>query len=244
MPRSFEEIDTMIISHKYKFIFIKTSKTAGTSIEIYLSSLCGRNDILTPIYPPVEQHVARNYAGIFNPLRETMINLGAYKWKEAIRTCKELIQRRKFYNHIPAYKVKCRVGSKIWNSYYKFCVERNPWDKTLSHYHMVNCRGKGKLTLNQYIKRGGFCLNHFNYTDRLDPQKIIVNKVVKYENLLVDLDKIFKKLGVPFEGTLNVNAKSDYRKDRRPYQEIFTQNQKDIISKIFKPEIDLHGYTF
>ena len=39
----------MIISHKYKFIFIKTRKTAGTSMEIYLSQYCDDNDIVTPI---------------------------------------------------------------------------------------------------------------------------------------------------------------------------------------------------
>ncbi|MEL6382956.1 MAG: chondroitin 4-O-sulfotransferase, partial [Cyanobacteria bacterium J06626_18] len=31
----------MIISHEYKFIFLKTRKTAGTSIEIALSKFCG-----------------------------------------------------------------------------------------------------------------------------------------------------------------------------------------------------------
>ncbi len=39
----------MIISHKYKFIFLKTKKTAGTSIEISLSRYCGDKDIITPI---------------------------------------------------------------------------------------------------------------------------------------------------------------------------------------------------
>ena len=39
----------MIISHEYKFIFIKTVKTAGTSIYHYLAPLCGPDDILSPI---------------------------------------------------------------------------------------------------------------------------------------------------------------------------------------------------
>lgn len=37
----------MIISHKYKFIFIKTRKTAGSSIEKYLSAYLGPSDICT-----------------------------------------------------------------------------------------------------------------------------------------------------------------------------------------------------
>lgn len=38
----------MIISHQHRFIFVKTLKTAGTSIEVFLSGLCGRDDVVTP----------------------------------------------------------------------------------------------------------------------------------------------------------------------------------------------------
>lgn len=45
----------MIVSHKHKFIFIKTAKSAGTSIEIALSKFCGSEDIITPILPAEDE---------------------------------------------------------------------------------------------------------------------------------------------------------------------------------------------
>ena len=39
----------MILSHKYKYIFIKSFKTASTSLEIALSKYCGKEDVITPI---------------------------------------------------------------------------------------------------------------------------------------------------------------------------------------------------
>lgn len=51
----------MILSHKHKFIFIKTVKTAGTSIEVDLNQIFGRTDIATPISPHIEEHKPQNF---------------------------------------------------------------------------------------------------------------------------------------------------------------------------------------
>jgi hypothetical protein len=228
----------MILSHKYKFLFIKTAKTAGTSIEVFLSQCCGPDDVLTPVYPPVEPHVARNYRGFWNPFREIAANhchgLG--------QTMKDLVKRNRFYNHIPAQTAKHRLRPGMWRDYLKFCVERNPWDKTLSHYHMVNQRAGGKVTFEEYLERGQFCLNHPKYTDSTGT--VIVDKIIRYESLINELSEVFKRLGIPFSGTLGVRAKSDSRKDRRAYQEVYSDQQKQVIETAFAKEIELHGYAF
>jgi len=202
----------MIISHKHKFIFVKTVKTAGTSIEIFLSQHCGPLDVVTPIIPHVEPHSARNYEG--------------------------------YYNHMPAHEIRDRIGLDIWNSYFKFCVERNPWEKTLSYYYMKNFRENNGLTFDRYLAGKEFPINFPKYTEPGSPNKIIVNRVLYYEHLMEQLGQVFQKLGIPFQGSLGVNAKSEYRIDRRPYQEVYTPEQAKLIGNIFSHEILLHGYKF
>jgi hypothetical protein len=229
----------MILSHKYKFMFIKTAKTAGTSIEVFLSKQCGPQDIVTPIAPPVEGHQPRNYEGFINPIPEILER--PCKLFSALRHT--ITSREKFYNHMPAREVRNRVPADVWNAYFKFCVERNPWDKVLSHYHMHAAREGGSLTLDEYLARGRFPINYFRYTDR-SGKKIIMDRVLRYENLLAELGEVFAQLNIGFDGTLGVTAKSEYRTDRRPYQQVFNNDQRLIVGKAFAKEIELHGYRF
>ena len=239
MQFSLSRKEKMILSHQYKFIFIKTAKTAGTSIEVFLSKQCGPKDIVTPVAPPVEGHQPRNYEGVINPIPEILKRPG--KLFSALR--QTITNRQKFYNHIPAREIKNRVPADVWNSYFKFCVERNPWEKVLSHYHMHAAREGGALTLDEYLARGRFPTNYFRYTDR-SGTKIIVDRVLRYENLLAELGEVFSQLSIPFDGTLGVAAKSEYRTDRTPYQEVFNDKQRRIVEKAFAKEIELHGYRF
>jgi len=229
----------LIISHKYKFIFIKTKKTAGTSIEVYLSNYCADNDIVTPIYPKVESHIPRNYKGITFPVIETIKsnNIDA-----AIKIFKRSIKCNKYYNHIPAYRVKNNIMKKIWDDYFKFCVERNPWDKVVSLYHLRQKPNNYKKSFIDFIQNSNLPLNYPLYTSKSD--KVIVDRVIKYENLNGELSTVFKRLGVPFSGELQVKAKSNFRTDRRHYQEYYNDNTREIIKNTYSKEIELHGYRF
>lgn len=237
----------MIISHKYKFIFIKNVKTAGTSIETYLRGFCGEDDICTPIADALGlsgeyEFLGRNYKGIWNPISDIFVTKGRILRKRKIsHTLKMLLKRNKFYNHMPGILVRNRISKNIWNNYFKFCVERNPWDKTFSHYCQFTARNPG-YSLNDYFSRKHFPINHVRYLD-LDG-KIIVNKIIKYENLNEELSEVFSFLGIPFDGNLSIRARSGLRKDKRPYHEVLTTHQRDVIYDSFANEIQLHGYQY
>ncbi|MEM9448053.1 MAG: sulfotransferase family 2 domain-containing protein [Cyanobacteria bacterium P01_E01_bin.6] len=230
----------MIISHRYKFIFIKTKKTAGTSLEVFLSQHCGDDDVFTPIFPPVDPHVARNYSGMWNPLPEIIQNRG----REIRSSIRKVVHRKKFYNHMSAQDVQNRISQNTWKNYYKFSIERNPWEKVLSHYHMLNEREGNVLSLDEYLNRGSlnYCFNYPLYTN--SKGDLLLEKIIRYESLNHDLGHVFQQLGIPFDGTLSVKAKSAHRKDRKPYQDVFTLQQKELIDAVFAKEIEMHGYTY
>lgn len=230
----------MILSHKYKFIFLKTNKTAGTSIEIALSKFCGAEDVITPI--TAEDEVTRKELGCRGP-QNYLATLRDY----GVRDIYGLVVRRqrklRFYNHIPARLVMQRVPQEVWNSYFKFCFERNPWDRFLSLYYW-RCRTEPRPTVSEFLasdapldlKRRGFDI----YTIG---GKVVVDRVCLYENLTEELEAVRRLLGIP-EPLVLPRAKSKFRGDRRSYREVLTEEEKAKIESLFSDEIRLFGYTY
>jgi hypothetical protein len=108
---------------------------------------------------------------------------------------------------------------------------------------MHAARAGGSLSLDEYLARGRFPINYCRYTDD-SGARIIVDRVLHYENLVAELSEVFSQLNVPFDGTLGVAAKSEYRADRRPYQLVFNAKQRRIVENVFAREIELRGYRF
>lgn len=230
----------MIISHKYKFIFIKTNKTAGTSIEIALSKFCGPNDIITPI--SAEDEETRRNLGYPGP-QNHQSPIWQYGVLDAIKWATKGKQKLRFYNHISANAVIALIGKEMWDSYYTFCFERNPWDRVISYYYWEH-QSEPRPTIQEFIstnkimvlKRGGYG----NYT--IDGN-IVVDKVCKFENLSEELDAIRKLVGIPEQLELP-RAKSGTRKDRRSYRDVLGEEDRTSISELFRDEIRMLGYEW
>lgn len=226
----------MIVSHKHKFIFIKTGKTAGTSLEVFLARHCCEDDIITPIFPAVAGHVPRNYRGWPNILDEVH-----FRDNKRLRLVIRLMMgRMKFYNHMPAIFVKRRVSPDVWNGYYKFCVERHPCEKTISHYSMLNQRSGGALTVDEYFKGYYFQNDYKLYSD--EKGALLVDNIIRYEKLNEELGGVLNSLGIPYDGSLDVFEKKAVSKSKATDVEFFSPERLKIIRNVFSSEINLMNY--
>lgn len=171
----------MIISHKHKFIFFKSKKTAGSSIQVTLAKHCGEDDIITGQYQD----------GVDDETHTTGLNMD------------------KFYTnhpHPPLRETKQFLGEEIWNSYFKFGFVRNPYEIALSRYFW-NERGKNTSIENfrEWTKED------LNITDKSyiyigDDE---LDFVGRYETLEEDYEYICNKLNLPVIPLSN--KKSGYR---------------------------------
>ncbi len=214
----------MIISHKYKFIFLKTTKTAGTSVEISLSRFCGDDDVITPI--SLKDEAIRKLLGK-RPQNYLDFDAQGNEYK-------------KYFNHITAKEIQCVIEPSIWDSYYKFCFERNPFDRAISLYYFL-CQNKS-IKFDDWLKNkytNPFLKKNWNIYTIND--KVVVDFIGKYENIRSDLTFVCQKLNIPFDGYLP-KAKGFFRNDNRPYYEFLNGEQMQIIRECNSNVIDLLGY--
>jgi hypothetical protein len=228
----------VILSHKFKFIFLKTFKTASTSVEIALSEFVGKRGVITAI--DQRDEAVRAELGFRGPQNE-QIPLLCYtrrNWTERLRDNKRAL----YYNHMPAHEIRATVGRRVWRNYYRFCVERNPWDKVVSFYYWKTQHAHPRPSLLEFLHspdRGG--LSNWNvYT--IDDQ-LVVDRVCRYENLEAELEAVRQELGLPAELQIPV-TKNNTGRNRRSYQAIVGQQEREIVARACAREISLFGYTF
>ncbi|MCK4788788.1 MAG: sulfotransferase family 2 domain-containing protein [Desulfobacteraceae bacterium] len=253
-----------IVSHRHKFIFLKTLKTAGTSIEFFLYRFLGENDIVrTSIEDGVVQGIyPRNYfknswrdhtlgdvVGLGRSIRNKLYQ--RVRGQQSSWTIHER-WREKFRQHMPAREVRKRVGESVWNNYYKFSVERNPWDRMVSLYYwrthgfqdpvdfkiFILAMKEGNRKKLRELKGWSFS----NWDIYAQGSEVVVDKLCKLENLNHELEEVLEYIGLDIDLDLP-RAKSHTRKNKN-YREMYDEESMQLVAELFSREIELLGYSF
>ena len=238
----------MIISHARKFIFVKTYKTAGSSLEIALSKYCAKGDILTPLDSDEEEQRreisglgAQNYG---KPLRR-------YRIEEMIGWLRKRRPVERYNEHSPAWQIRRMIGSETWDRYFTFTIVRNPYDRCLSRFYYSKSveekRGRKKVwdfgNLDQYMRYNPWFINE-NWAMYTQDDEVLVDFIVRYERLEEDLAEISRRLGLErniYEEMRSISAKRGLRPaaDRSAR---LTAAGREMIGLLCAPEIEMFGY--
>ena len=239
----------MIASFEHQFIFIKTRKTAGTAIELVLSSLCGAADIITPIHPDDEK--IREAHGWRGP-QNFRIGPGPANAPEGIldrgdeADYREMMKGRhadnEYYNHMPASLARRMLGEEFWRKAHKWTIERHPYEKAVSQayfkmWFMGRPAGDFQPVLEDLIANEEID-NRDLYT--IDG-KLALDEIIRQEDLPGSFQAVLAKSGLRFDGPLP-RAKTVQRADRRPAAEILNDRQKKAIYESCRETFELMGY--
>jgi hypothetical protein len=106
---------------------------------------------------------------------------------------------------------------------------------------MIRERLGREMSLEEYFENGDFCSDYEKYTDTCG--ELLVDRIVKYESLVEELGEVFSFLGIPFEGSLGVRAKSVSRPaGKKEYNDLFTSVQVSEVRNAFSRELELLDY--
>jgi len=224
----------VIISHTHRYIFIKSEKTAGTSVEAALSQHCGDSDMVTP--------------------------LGDYWFNrdERGQWIHSAMNAEGFFQHDPAAEVMRKVPAEVWGEYFKFSITRNPWDRVVSDFSW-QARNRPELQpARRWYHRLGMPFDEFEETRKLfrsfvagdwktndrfyfDNGEPCVDFVIRYERLADDLAEVCRRVGLPTVALPHL--KSGLRKAGRSYHDYYDEAMKAAVAERHHNDIRVFGYT-
>jgi len=241
----------MIVSYEHGYIFIKTVKVAGTSVEMALSSYCGPDDVITPVHPRDEvrrglkMRRPQNFA--LDPALERAYAdaIDRRDFKSIWELFRELEKKSRFFNHMSVAKIRREVGETFWRRAFKFTIDRNPYDVVVSKalwkihdadFSLVPDDAVIRQAIDEAIKTGVPNIDKY----RIDGV-VAVDRVLRYENLNADLASIADRIGVDISRRLP-RAKSKSRKPDQTTARLLTPDQRQRIAERYAETFDLLGY--
>jgi hypothetical protein len=223
-----------MISHKYKCIFIHIPKTAGTSIESAFGHLDGHTGREGQDHRSIRMIAPRLNTGIFYSIENFRIFITSLRYG--------------FWEHKNPNNA-ITVSRDQYNSYFKFSVVRDPWDRAYSSYENVMRDGLHKLswgikepiTFNEFLRQfmGKEMMRSQIYWLKDFRNKMPFDYICRFENLQDDFDNVCRLMGVG-----SVVLPNKIKGSSSNYKARIDNESRDLIAEFYKEEIEFFNYCF
>jgi len=211
----------VMVSHSAGFVFLKTRKTAGTSVEMVLEPLCRpAGETVTEATP-----TRSSRTGIVG--RRLMGRSRLQRW--GLQT--------DWYNHMPAAEVRAALGRARWDRYVKITSIRNPFDLAVSRFHWDMFR-RGEAEAADFAEtRQAFIAMMRHQTIDCDHAVthidgvFVANLVIRFERLAQDLEATLRQVapGIPIPTLPQTKDMSGRRK--RPFADYYDEPTIEAVRK-------------
>lgn len=244
----------MIYSRKHGFLFVKGTKVASTSVEMALTSVCGDDDIVTPISPIDEVarvrscgRGAQRYSA--DPKAERAY-LDALVAKTPDEVAATKAPHEKFYNHMALHEVETLLG-ELPASTLVFAVERSPYEKIISFANMTlrfgqyrgdamrSERGELKAAIAKIVAGGQAPLVRNSDRYRSASGAISV-RVLRFDNLAAEFAQVVAQLGLP--ALVLPHAKQGMTSELLDPRELFEPQHLARVNEEFADEFAAFGW--
>jgi hypothetical protein len=206
----------VLVSHKYKFIYIKNEKVASSSVESFFGSFC--------------QNPEKTY-NYDDPIMQSMDNYGIIGSRGGCIKEKDI-----WKNHISATEIKTRLGNDMFNKYFKFAVIRNPYDVIVSYYYFE----KSKLPFKEYAKNK--IVNNLNRCS-INGESVC-DYYIRYENLLEDIVNVCKLLNIDNYDINNLPKHKANIRPKDNYKDYYDEETRMIVYNNHENIFKKFGYDF
>jgi hypothetical protein len=228
----------MLVSHKYKFIFLKSIKTASTSAFVFFAPYCLPQESLKNY--KFEFQSQEDYVGVYNE--------GIIGKIFVDPETKEILFKKK---HIIAENVKKivdEIDGEIWKKYFKITIIRNPWDLMVSLYF------QRLLDYPDQMKN----LNFYKFIKLLYDKKEVEGHLfykigenypcdyhIRYERLMKDVRYVCEKCNIE---NFNLDNFKNFRSDVKPknldYRSMYNKETGKMVELLYASDIEKFKYTF
>ena len=222
----------MIVLHGPRLVYVRTRKTASTSVEIALSRLAEPGDIVTALSPRDEE-LRRRHGG-----RGPQHHLHSGAPPDAG-------QRPgpgpgvAWWNHMPLALIAERMDL---GGYTTFTVERHPAEKVVSlYYHRYRAEPRPRL---EDFVASGEAYDALNWPLYAPAGRVEVDVLIDYNHLGQGSADLAERTGIPPLRLDGIRAKAHFRPPRTRPADLFTPAAQHLVRAVFAPEFDLHGYTW